>query len=140
ALLAERIRDARARPGACLLYIDLDGFKSVNDRFGHAGGDAVLRQLADRLTELLGPEDTAARLGGDEFAVLSIGGEADRFRAAAARPFVVDGVQVALSAAVGATDVGHRADERDPSDLLGEADQRMYQAKRRDPAAGLLRR
>ncbi len=141
-LLADRIRCATPRPGALLFCIDLDGFKAVNDRFGHAGGDEVLRQLAVRLIELLGPDDTAARLGGDEFAVLCVGGHscaAERFRAAAARPFVVDGVQVALSAAVGAAAVEHRAEDRDPADLLHEADQRMYEAKRQNPSVGLVR-
>ena len=74
-LLAERMREVLARRGrhsrvGHLFYLDLDGFKAVNDRFGHAAGDAVLTQLAQRIIALLRTGDVAARLGGDEFAVL----------------------------------------------------------------------
>lgn len=72
-LFGARLDRALAAPGGrtcALLCIDLDGFKPANDRFGHAAGDALLRQLAERLREGLGGEDIAARLGGDEFSVL----------------------------------------------------------------------
>ena len=100
---------AAGTPGPShLFYLDLDGFKAVNDRFGHAVGDAVLTQLAQRIVGLLRAGDTAARLGGDEFVVLCEDAEpqhaaaiADRLRAAAAEPFVVDGMEITLSAAVG---------------------------------------
>jgi diguanylate cyclase (GGDEF)-like protein/PAS domain S-box-containing protein len=139
ALLTERIRDylshrgRHARPSH-LFYLDLDGFKAVNDRFGHAAGDAVLIQLAHRLTALLRAGDTAARLGGDEFAVLCEDIEphhavaiAERLRAAAAQPFRVDGNEITLSAAVGSC----RVHSADPADVLREADRRMYETKRR---------
>jgi diguanylate cyclase (GGDEF)-like protein/PAS domain S-box-containing protein len=139
ALLSERIRDflchrgRHARPSH-LFYLDLDGFKAVNDRFGHAAGDAVLVQLAHRLTALLRAGDTAARLGGDEFAVLCEDIEphhavaiAERLRAAAAQPFCVDGNEITLSAAVGCC----RVHSADPADVLREADRRMYETKRR---------
>ena len=143
ALLTERIRDylchrgRHARPSH-LFYLDLDGFKAVNDRFGHAAGDAVLIELGHRLTALLRAGDTAARLGGDEFAVLCEDLEqhhavaiAERLRAAAAKPFVVDGTEITLSAAVGSC----RVRSADPDDLLREADRRMYETKRR-PTTG----
>ena len=137
ALLIERMHHALARHGrharpSHLFYLDLDGFKAVNDRFGHAAGDAVLVQLAQRIIALLRPTDTAARLGGDEFAVLCEDAEphhaaaiANRLCAAAAEPFVVDGVEIRLSAAVGSCPA-HLAE---PNDLLREADRRMYETK-----------
>jgi diguanylate cyclase (GGDEF)-like protein len=114
ALLVERIREflsqrgRHARPGQ-LFYLDLNGFKAVNDRYGHSAGDGVLIHLAHRLTALLRVGDTAARLGGDEFAVLceeleeerQAAAIAERLRAAAAQPFVVDDTEITLSAAVG---------------------------------------
>ena len=139
ALLTERLEHALARHGrharpSHLFYLDLDGFKAVNDRFGHAAGDAVLTQLAHRIVGLLRAGDTAARLGGDEFAVLCEDAEpqhaaaiADRLSAAAAEPFVVDGMEITLSAAVGSCPA-HLAD---PADLLREADRRMYETKQR---------
>lgn len=141
-LLLERIRDAlahhdrHARPSQ-LFYLDLNGFKAVNDRFGHAAGDAVLTQLARRIVAVLREGDTAARVGGDEFVVLCDGIDprhtasvAERLRAAAARPFLVDGVEIVLSAAVGSYPV-HLAD---PLALLREADRRMYESKPHAPS------
>ncbi len=141
-LLAERIgrayagRGRHARPN-CLFYIDLNGFKTVNDRFGHATGDRVLQLLADRFVALLRPEDTAARLGGDEFAVLCVDVEprhcaqvADRLRAAAAEPFLVDGRTITISAAVGGGAV-HTSGPvgPDPVGRLQQADRPMYDQK-----------
>jgi diguanylate cyclase (GGDEF)-like protein/PAS domain S-box-containing protein len=138
-LLAERMREVlinrgrHARPSH-LFYLDLDGFKAVNDRFGHAAGDAVLVELAHRISAILRAGDTAARLGGDEFAVLCddiepqhAGAIAERLRAAAAKPFLVDDVEITLSAAVGSC----RARSTDPDEVLREADRRMYERKRR---------
>ena len=138
-LLTERLQQATVRNGrpSHLFYLDLDGFKAVNDRFGHSAGDAVLVQLAGRIIALLRSEDTAARLGGDEFAVLcedtgprqavSI---AARLRGVAAEPFVVEGTAITLSAAVGSCPA-HLAD---PATLLREADRRMYETKHRHAA------
>jgi diguanylate cyclase (GGDEF)-like protein/PAS domain S-box-containing protein len=144
ALLDERIALALA-PGSgagevCLLYLDLNGFKQVNDRHGHLVGDAVLVELARRIDGLVGPGDTAARLGGDEFAVLCVGGPAGRpdelaagLRAAAAEPFRVGGRSIALSAAVGASRAAEHRDGEVPvlrERLLAAADRRMYEVKR----------
>jgi diguanylate cyclase (GGDEF)-like protein/PAS domain S-box-containing protein len=138
-LLTERLRESVSRRGRHahpdhLFYIDLDGFKTVNDRFGHAAGDAVLVQFAVRIVGVLRTADTAARLGGDEFAVLCedvdpgrAASIAERLRDVAAEPFVVEGSEIALSAAVG----GCPAHLADPAALLHEADRRMYETKRR---------
>jgi diguanylate cyclase (GGDEF)-like protein/PAS domain S-box-containing protein len=140
-LLDERIDEALDHPDpvpCCLLYLDLNGFKAVNDRFGHTVGDALLQALAARIQRLVGPHDTAARLGGDEFAVLCRAGDpgrplelARRLQAAAARDFVIGGRTIRLSAAIGlATPDGDRSPPTRAA-LLAAADDRMYQAKRR---------
>jgi diguanylate cyclase (GGDEF)-like protein/PAS domain S-box-containing protein len=143
-LLAERITHACAGRGrhsrpSCLFYVDLNGFKAVNDRFGHTTGDRVLQQLAERFTALLRPEDTAARLGGDEFAVLCVDMEprhgaqvAERLRAAAAEPFVIDGHTISITAAVGVS-TSEAVDPTDPgaAAMLHEADRAMYEQKQR---------
>ena len=138
-LLAERMWEVLSRRGrharvGHLFYLDLDGFKAVNDRFGHVAGDAVLTQLAERILALLRAGDVAARLGGDEFAVLCddteqhhAGTIAERLRMAAAEPSVVDGSTIRLSATVGCCATDHT----DPTTLLREADRRMYEGKRR---------
>ena len=138
-LLAQRIDDAlirHVRP-SCLLFVDLDGFKAVNDRHGHAVGDQLLQQLARRLTTLLRPQDVCARLGGDEFVVLCVDTEphqadaiAERLRAAVAEPFTIEGLAITITAAIGvsASDVTTAID---PARLLRQADERMYEAKRR---------
>jgi diguanylate cyclase (GGDEF)-like protein/PAS domain S-box-containing protein len=138
-LLAQRIDDAlirQVRP-SCLLLVDLDGFKAINDRHGHAVGDQLLQQLARRLTALLRPQDVCARLGGDEFVVLCVDTKphqaeaiAERLRSAIAVPFTIEGRAITITAAVGisASDVTTAID---PAHLLRQADERMYEAKRR---------
>ena len=140
-LLADRLRQAlaRARRGnmkLAVLYLDLDGFKAVNDRYGHAEGDRLLRETASRLRGCLREVDTLARLGGDEFvAVLGdLGTEQDllpqvnRLLTAVSRPLkVADGV-TQLAASIGITFYPQPV-EVDPDLLLRQADQAMYQAK-----------
>jgi diguanylate cyclase (GGDEF)-like protein/PAS domain S-box-containing protein len=120
--------------GLAVLFCDLDGFKSINDRFGHHTGDAVLIEVARRLTSLVRDGDTVARLGGDEFVVLADGlGRADaqdlavRLRNAIIPPIRVDGraVRVGASFGIGWAHCGMSADE-----VLHSADQRMYVEKR----------
>ncbi|MFF2654518.1 diguanylate cyclase CdgB [Streptomyces sp. NPDC058045] len=120
--------------GLAVLFCDLDGFKSINDRFGHHTGDAVLIEVARRLTSGVRDGDTVARLGGDEFVVLADGlGRADaqdlavRLRNAIIPPIRVDGraVRVGASFGIGWAHCGMSADE-----VLASADQRMYIEKR----------
>ncbi|MFE9255763.1 diguanylate cyclase CdgB [Streptomyces sp. NPDC006879] len=120
--------------GLAVLFCDLDGFKSINDRFGHHTGDAVLIEVARRLTNGVRDGDTVARLGGDEFVVLADGlGAADaadlavRLRNAIIPPIRVDGraVRVGASFGIGWASCGMSADE-----VLRSADQRMYIEKR----------
>ncbi|WP_326744831.1 diguanylate cyclase CdgB [Streptomyces sp. NBC_00121] len=120
--------------GLAVLFCDLDGFKSINDRFGHHTGDAVLIEVARRLTTCVRDGDTVARLGGDEFVVLADGlGSADaadlavRLRNAIIPPIRVDGraVRVGASFGIGWAGCGMTVEE-----VLRSADQRMYVEKR----------
>lgn len=138
-LFHDRVSHALARTERCgvgvaVLYLDFDGFKLVNDTLGHAGGDELLALAADRLRTVIRPCDTAARLGGDEFALLieDITAEAEarriaeRLVAALAPPFVIRGIDVAVSASIGIalSGPGLSADG-----ILSAADSAMYQAK-----------
>jgi diguanylate cyclase (GGDEF)-like protein/PAS domain S-box-containing protein len=123
-----------AGKGLAVLFCDLDGFKSINDRFGHHTGDAVLIEVARRLTGAVRDGDTVARLGGDEFVVLADGlAPADasdlavRLRNAIIPPIRVDGraVRVGASFGIGWASCGMTAEE-----VLHSADQRMYVEKR----------
>ncbi|WP_395367571.1 putative bifunctional diguanylate cyclase/phosphodiesterase [Streptomyces sp. YH02] len=146
ALFTRRVRQAlsgrrASDPGTAVLFIDLDGFKSVNDRLGHQAGDDLLVQAARRLHDSVRAGDTAARLGGDEFAALILGDGgrdqaarqkqvqeiADRLRLTLSRPYRVDGgneVRVAASIGVAFAEPGIEA-----GDLLRNADLAMYRAK-----------
>ncbi|MEV0640189.1 diguanylate cyclase CdgB [Streptomyces sp. NPDC050619] len=123
--------------GLAVLFCDLDGFKSINDRFGHNAGDAVLIEVARRLSGGVRDGDTVARLGGDEFVVLADGlGRADaqdlavRLRNEIIQPIRVDGraVRVGASFGIGWAHCGMTADE-----VLKSADERMYVEKRSRP-------
>ena len=139
ALCRERLIHALARTNrdeglACVLFIDLDDFKAVNDLYGHAAGDALLIALARRLVATVRPADTVARLGGDEFVVvcedidegtaIALGG---RLSEAIHEPLDVDGVEHRLSASIGIA-LG-AAGRRDPDTLLADADAAAYRAK-----------
>jgi diguanylate cyclase (GGDEF)-like protein/PAS domain S-box-containing protein len=120
-------------PGVAVLLLDLDGFKSVNDSFGHAVGDELLLAVARRLRSCLRDGDIAARLGGDEFALLleridsvetlSVG---RRVLEALSAPFSLRRGQVVVTASVG---VVHASEQLDGHDLLRDADVAMYKAK-----------
>ncbi|GGY95485.1 diguanylate cyclase CdgB [Streptomyces poonensis] len=123
--------------GLAVLFCDLDGFKSINDRFGHNAGDAVLVEVARRLSRGVREGDTVARLGGDEFVVLADGlGRADaedlavRLRNEIIQPIRVDGraMRVGASFGIGWASCGMTADE-----VLKSADERMYVEKRSRP-------
>ena len=132
AVMGSRRHDRRF----ALLYLDLDGFKDVNDRLGHEAGDTVLVELSRRLEQAIRDSDTAARLGGDEFAVLLAGVEdrrvadlvAGRILAAVDRPFDVSGHTVRVGASVGVALFPSAAD--DIEELFRQADGAMYDAKR----------
>jgi diguanylate cyclase (GGDEF)-like protein/PAS domain S-box-containing protein len=118
-----------------LLFLDLDGFKPVNDELGHAAGDAVLKEVANRLRNEARAGDTVARLGGDEFAVLAEDLEgpdearavAERLLAAIGAPIDVGGQSVTVGASIG---VAVAQDARaDPETMLRNADLAMYAAK-----------
>jgi diguanylate cyclase (GGDEF)-like protein len=124
-----------ACPVAAVLLLDLDRFKEVNDTFGHAYGDGLLCQIADRLSASLRGTDTAARLGGDEFAILATGltetddltALAHRMLAALDEPFRVDGVVLDVEASIGIALAP--TDASTVEDLLRCADVAMYTAK-----------
>ena len=128
----------RARQGGgkfVVFYMDLDGFKQVNDTLGHAAGDAVLRETAVRLQAALRESDRVFRLGGDEFTVLSDGrggvgamALAQRLIAEIARPFAVDAVSVSIGLSVGAACGPEHGLEA--GQLLECADQALYRAKK----------
>jgi diguanylate cyclase (GGDEF)-like protein/PAS domain S-box-containing protein len=120
--------------GLAVLFCDLDGFKSINDRFGHNTGDAVLIEVARRLTTGVRDGDTVARLGGDEFVVLADGlGPADaadlavRLRNAIIPPIRVDGRAVRVGASFG---ISWASCGMSVEEVLKSADQRMYIEKR----------
>ncbi len=127
---------AAAAEGRCgaLLYLDLDGFKSVNDTFGHAAGDAVLKEVARRLTAVAPPEATVARLGGDEFAIWIVTAVparaealADALIAAITAPYDIEGSPVEIGASVGIALTPRHG--TDPDELLVRADLALYRAK-----------
>ncbi|MGW4947566.1 diguanylate cyclase domain-containing protein [Actinoplanes sp. NPDC004185] len=118
--------------GVALLHIDLDGFKPINDTYGHHAGDAVLVRVAECLRAALPATAVAARLGGDEFAVLLPGAGtatadlvAERFRIALAEPVEVDGHRLTIGASVGVV----AGTGVDPEALLRRADEAMYRTK-----------
>jgi diguanylate cyclase (GGDEF)-like protein/PAS domain S-box-containing protein len=140
-LLADRLyqaiaRASRNRLSIAIAYIDLDGFKAINDSHGHEVGDKLLVQLAGRMKEALRDIDTLSRLGGDEFvAVLHDLQNHDdsiqileRLLASAAQPVYAEGIDLRVSASIGVT-YYPQAEDIDADQLLRQADQAMYQAK-----------
>jgi diguanylate cyclase (GGDEF)-like protein len=141
-------RHARSRAGFAVLFCDLDGFKPVNDRGGHAAGDAVLVQVAERLRQAVRDVDFVARLGGDEFVVLCEGTGAEagiveqvcaRLHELVERPLVADGgVEAALGLSIGVAAVGPDATAQ-ADELLLLSDQEMYEAKAAGPGGTRVR-
>jgi diguanylate cyclase (GGDEF)-like protein len=128
--------DRRADEGIAVLLIDLDGFKAVNDAFGHAAGDALLRVIAERLAGVVRASDLVARLGGDEFGILVRGGPvalaaeriAGQICELVMQPVHLDCCQTQVSASVGITH--HTRPETRPEELVRQADIAMYSVKR----------
>lgn len=118
-----------------ILFMDLDGFKEVNDSLGHEAGDRVLTVVAERLTACVREDDTVSRLGGDEFTVILAGTQqrrdvetvAQTIIDALATPFQVAQQLVRISVSIGIS--SYPADASSPIDLLQAADEAMYQAK-----------
>lgn len=137
-LLLDRVKRAlqlsrRDETTIALLFIDLDGFKPINDRFGHAAGDEVLVDVADRLGRCVRERDTVARLGGDEFAVLFEGVEpvevavaCERILAALRAGVHVAGHNLLLGASIG---VAYGDGQETAETMLRKADLAMYEAK-----------
>ena len=133
-------RARRSHHEAAVLYIDLDRFKAVNDRYGHHAGDELLVAAAERITGVLRPGDCLARLGGDEFAVLcedlpdsqAAEAVADRIVAVMAEAFLVGGRALSVTASVGIAFSGPGQDI--PQELVRDADHAMYEAKQRGGA------
>ncbi|SFF54320.1 PAS domain S-box-containing protein/diguanylate cyclase (GGDEF) domain-containing protein [Actinacidiphila alni] len=144
ALFTERVTRAltsrrAADDHAALLYVDLDGFKAVNDTVGHQAGDELLVQAARRIQDALRSGDTAARLGGDEFAALVCGTSADRrerefqildiaerLRSVLCEPYPVEGGEVRVAASIG---IAFAEPGVTPGELMRNADLAMYRAK-----------
>jgi len=132
----EQAAGSDREPGGrmALLFCDIDHFKDINDRYGHAAGDAVLRTMATRISEAVRLDDVVSRIGGDELLVL-IGGlhglkeateVAEKIREVARQPITIDGEQVTSSLSIGVT----LAQPGEPAEaLIGRADAAMYQAK-----------
>ncbi len=128
-------RAARRRTAAGLLYLDLDGFKEVNDSLGHDVGDEVLRRVAERLRSAVRSSDAVARLGGDEFTVIigdlddasEAGHVAGKLLEAVDEPFEVGPAVVRLTTSIGIA--LYPSDAAEASELLRHADAAMYRAK-----------
>jgi diguanylate cyclase (GGDEF)-like protein/PAS domain S-box-containing protein len=140
ATFMERLRQmfAAAKRGAsafAVLYLDLDRFKPVNDNLGHAVGDRLLREVAQRLRECTRETDLVARLGGDEFAILqgelmepaNAGDLARKFLEAIGKHFMIDGHGIGIGVSIGVSP--YRADIESSDVLLSQADIALYRAK-----------
>jgi diguanylate cyclase (GGDEF)-like protein/PAS domain S-box-containing protein len=139
-LVRDRVSTALARArrdkeSLSLLYLDLDTFKQVNDRFGHGVGDSLLQLVAQRLTHCVRESDTVGRMGGDEFVVLLVHLQspddalavAEKIRLALCQPFEVAGQQLLVSPSVGLVCCPAHGDDCDQ--LIRRADEAMYAAK-----------
>lgn len=136
-LLHRELECARREGGRVgVLFIDLDRFKRINDTCGHAAGDAVLREAAERIRAVVRPDDPVGRYGGDEFVVIVAGAGVERgaVRAAAAiaaglrrRPAAASAGEVRVTASIGVAVAPPGA--RDPERLIAAADRAMYAAK-----------
>ena len=135
-LLGDALRNATATNIPCaIMFLDLDGFKPVNDTFGHPKGDAVLRAVAKRLVDEVGPEGHVGRMGGDEFAIVITDAQsrkiveqlADRIIHAIKEPYLIDQTEIRIGVSIGCA--FGPIDGATVDDLILKADLALYQAK-----------
>src|SRR3990170_7615612 len=135
-LLGEALRAATAGNVPCaILFLDLDGFKPVNDTFGHPKGDAVLQAVAKRLVDEVGADGHVGRMGGDEFAIVvsdaqsrrTVEGMADRIIKAIAAPYMIDQTEIRIGVSIGCA--FGPIDGATVDDLILKADLALYEAK-----------
>jgi diguanylate cyclase (GGDEF)-like protein len=137
-LLRQQLEQALSQPAqseVAVLFVDLDGFKSINDTLGHSTGDGLLKCVAGRLVESVRDGDKVARLGGDEFAIIQLEAEqpkgaamlASRLIELIGRPYQVEGNQLSIGASIGIAVASESKNK--PEDLLKSADLAMYSAK-----------
>jgi diguanylate cyclase (GGDEF)-like protein/PAS domain S-box-containing protein len=135
-LLGEALRAATVGNVPCaILFLDLDGFKPVNDTFGHPKGDAVLRAVAKRLVDEVGGDGHVGRMGGDEFAIVvvdaqsrrNVEGMADRIIKAVAEPYMIDQTEIRIGVSIGCA--FGPIDGATVDDLILKADLALYEAK-----------
>jgi diguanylate cyclase (GGDEF)-like protein len=143
-LLGEALRGATTGNVPCaIMFLDLDGFKPVNDTFGHPKGDAVLRAVAKRLVDEVGNHGTVGRMGGDEFAIVVNDGQsrkkvetlADRIIQSIKEPYMIDQIEIRIGVSIGCA--FGPIDGATVDDLILKADLALYQAK--DAGRGVAR-
>ena len=135
-LLGEALSTAQATNVPCaIMFLDLDGFKPVNDTFGHPKGDAVLKSVAQRLVKEVGTAGHVGRMGGDEFAIVikdaqgrkTVENLAQRLIESVAEPYVIDHVEIRIGVSIGCA--FGPIDGQSVDDLIQKADLALYQAK-----------
>jgi diguanylate cyclase (GGDEF)-like protein/PAS domain S-box-containing protein len=143
-LLGEALRAATTGNQPCaIMFLDLDGFKPVNDTFGHPKGDAVLRAVAKRLVDEVGADGEVGRMGGDEFAIVipdaqsrrKVEGLADRIIVSIKEPYLIDQIEIQIGVSIGCA--FGPIDGATVDDLILKADLALYQAK--DAGRGVAR-
>jgi diguanylate cyclase (GGDEF)-like protein len=130
------LRAERAEKAMALMFLDLDGFKKINDNYGHQAGDALLKQFAERLTMNVRKSDTVARLAGDEFMIIleeltepehNVQTIASKIIQAMAQSFIIAGEAIDITTSIGAV-IG-KSGKKNVDDLIHAADTEMYKAK-----------
>jgi diguanylate cyclase (GGDEF)-like protein len=131
------VRARRSGEDLAVLFLDLDGFKGVNDTLGHPAGDQLLNVIAERLKRTVRDTDKVARFGGDEFAILQLAADlpagaavlSGRLVEAVAEPCIIDGQQVVVGTSIGIAVLRTQGQQHDPDQLLRSADLALYRAK-----------